>query len=70
MENNLLPAEKQRVSEARKVTWIGFFVNLVLSVGKILAGFWGRSSAMIADGVHSLSDFVTDLIVILSLIHI
>lgn len=41
MENNLLPAEKQRVSEARKVTWIGFFVNLVLSVGKILAGFWG-----------------------------
>lgn len=55
MENNLLPAEKQRVSEARKVTWIGFFVNLVLSVGKILAGFWGRSSAMIADGVHSLS---------------
>ena len=65
MENNLLPAEKQRVSEARKVTWIGFFVNLVLSVGKILAGFWGRSSAMIADGVHSLSDFVTDLIVII-----
>lgn len=54
MENNLLPAEKQRVSEARKVTWIGFFVNLVLSVGKILAGFWGRNSAMIADGVHSL----------------
>ncbi len=32
---------------------------------KIIAGIWGRSSAMIADGIHSLSDFITDFIVII-----
>lgn len=65
----LAPAMKnmessKRVYEAKRVTWIGFFVNLFLSAGKIIAGIVGHSSAMIADGVHSLSDFVTDLIVI------
>lgn len=49
---------------ARHVTWVGFGVNAVLAALKILAGVIGRSSAMIADGVHSLSDFITDLIVI------
>lgn len=49
---------------ARHVTWVGFGVNAVLAALKILAGIFGRSSAMIADGVHSLSDFITDLIVI------
>ncbi len=53
-----------RERKAAQVTWVGFFVNLILSVAKVLAGIWGRSSAMIADGVHSLSDFVTDLIVL------
>jgi len=46
------------------VTLIGSAVNLVLTVGKIIAGFLGRSSAMIADGIHSLSDLVTDIIVL------
>ncbi len=54
-----------RERKAAHVTWVGFFANLILSVAKVLAGIWGRSSAMIADGVHSLSDFVTDLIVLL-----
>lgn len=49
---------------ARHVTWVGFWINACLGVGKILAGIFGRSSAMIADGVHSFSDFVTDIIVI------
>jgi len=53
------------VKEAQKVTWIGFAVNMFLTVIKIAAGFIGKSTAMIADGVHSLSDFVTDLLVIL-----
>ena len=50
---------------ARHVTWVGFWVNAALGLGKILAGVFGRSSAMIADGVHSFSDFVTDIIVII-----
>ena len=56
---------KTRTQKAQQVTWIGAIINVVLSVCKILAGFFGRSSAMIADGIHSLSDLVTDVIVIL-----
>lgn len=56
--------DSQVVSIARRVTWVGFAVNAVLSALKIVAGIVGRSSAMVADGVHSLTDFITDLIVI------
>ena len=52
------------VRKARHVTWVGFWVNAALGIGKIAAGIAGRSGAMIADGVHSLSDFVTDVIVL------
>jgi cation diffusion facilitator family transporter len=47
-----------------KVTWVGFFANLVLSIAKLLAGIFGRSGAMIADAVHSISDFATDVVVV------
>jgi len=60
-------AEKLRIernTEASKVTWLGFWINMVLSIGKILAGVFGRSGAMLADGIHSLSDFITDVIVL------
>ena len=49
-----------------RVTWIGFAVNLVLSAGKLAAGIWGHSAAMVADAIHSVSDFATDLVVLLS----
>ena len=48
-----------------KVTLIGSAGNLLLLVFKFVAGVLGHSSAMIADAVHSLSDFFTDLIVLL-----
>ncbi len=57
--------ETERVKIAQKVTWNGFFVNLALSVAKLLAGIFGNSAAMIADGIHSLSDFATDVVVII-----
>ncbi|GCB33359.1 cation diffusion facilitator family transporter [Bacteroides faecalis] len=47
-----------------KVTIIGSIVNFLLLVFKFVAGFMGHSAAMLADAVHSLSDFVTDLVVI------
>ena len=53
-----------REKEIYKVTIIGSIVNFVLLVFKFLAGFIGHSSAMVADAVHSLSDFVTDIVVI------
>ena len=47
-----------------RITWIGSIVNFLLLIFKFVAGFLGHSSALIADAVHSLSDFVTDIIVI------
>ena len=60
MTSNTTPREK----EICKVTIIGSIVNFVLLVFKFLAGIIGHSAAMVADAVHSLSDFVTDIIVI------
>lgn len=54
----------KRSKTAQRVTWVGFFVNLLLTAIKLLAGIFGKSTAMLADAIHSLSDFVTDLIVI------
>lgn len=56
--------ETYREKQIYKVTIVGFFVNLFLSAGKLIAGLLGNSGAMIADAVHSISDFVTDVIVI------
>ncbi len=53
-----------RMQRSVRVTWKGFFINAILSIAKILAGFFGHSAAMIADGIHSVSDFVTDIIVL------
>ncbi len=46
------------------VTLTGSAMNAVLIVLKFVAGFVGRSSAMVADAVHSLSDFISDVIVL------
>ncbi|MBO7601644.1 MAG: cation transporter [Bacteroidaceae bacterium] len=55
----------ERNKEIYKVTFIGGAVNVVLLLFKFVAGILGNSAAMVADAVHSLSDFVTDIIVIL-----
>ncbi len=52
------------VKIARKVTWVGFWCNAVLGVAKVIGGILGRSGALIADGVHSFSDFVSDILVL------
>lgn len=54
----------ERDKKVYRVTLMGSVVNLSLLVFKFVAGVLGHSAAMIADAVHSLSDFVTDLIVI------
>ena len=54
----------ERSKEIYKVTLIGGVVNVVLLVFKFVAGILGHSAAMVADAIHSLSDFVTDAIVI------
>lgn len=50
-----------------KVSIITIIINIVLSAAKIIAGVIGQSSAMLADGVHTLSDVLTTLVVLLGL---
>lgn len=52
------------VKTIRHVTLVGFWVNAVLMVLKIVFGIVGHSDALVADGIHSLSDFATDAIVL------
>ena len=54
----------ERNKEIYKVTMVGGAVNVVLLLFKFVAGIVGHSAAMVADAVHSLSDFVTDVIVL------
>ncbi|WP_462325411.1 cation diffusion facilitator family transporter [Desulfoplanes sp.] len=51
--------------QVRKITWVGLFVNLGLALFKGVAGYIGASQAVMADGVHSLSDCVTDIAVLI-----
>ena len=54
-----------REKQIFRVTLLGSVANLLLVVFKFIAGIVGHSAAMIADAVHSLSDFITDIIVII-----
>jgi cation diffusion facilitator family transporter len=55
----------ERSKEIYKVTLVGGAVNVILLLFKFVAGIVGHSAAMVADAVHSLSDFVTDVIVLI-----
>jgi len=50
--------------EIKKVTWIGLFVNVILAALKFIVGILGHSQAVVADAVHSVSDMVTDIAVL------
>ena len=56
-------AERQR--KIRNITLWGSFVNILLTGGKISAGVLGKSAAMVADGIHSLSDLMSDIVVLI-----
>ena len=63
--NKMESKTPSREKEIYKVTVVGSVVNFLLLVFKFFAGIAGHSAAMLADAVHSLSDFVTDIIVII-----
>jgi cation diffusion facilitator family transporter len=50
--------------QARKVTLVGALVNIILSVVKVVFGTMFASAALLADGLHSISDLLTDLFVL------
>lgn len=56
-----------RLREADRVTWLSVVINVLLTAAKLAAGILGSSSAMIADAVHSLSDFATDFAVMIGM---
>ncbi len=63
------PDSEARFQATRRVTIVGAVVNLLLAIGKTVLGVLGNSQALVADGVHSLSDLVTDAMVLVASKH-
>lgn len=57
-------AERQQA--ARRSTWVSVLVNVVLTIVQVLTGLWAGSQALVADGLHSLSDLLSDFVVLLA----
>jgi cation diffusion facilitator family transporter len=57
-------SQLETIAMVSRVTWIGLWLNLALAAFKIMAGTAGHSRAVVADGIHSLSDLVTDIVVL------
>jgi cation diffusion facilitator family transporter len=62
--DNLSTKQQARFDAAQKVTWVSVAVNVVLTLLQIVVGWFGRSQALIADGLHSLSDLLADFLVL------
>lgn len=58
------PAHPARFAAARKSTWVSIFINLILTIVQVLAGFFGKSQSLMADGLHSLADLLSDVLVL------
>lgn len=58
------PAHPERFAAARKSTWVSIFINLMLTLLQVTAGYFGRSQSLMADGLHSLSDLLADFLVL------
>ena len=52
---------EKRYDESNKVTILSILLNIGLTIMKILAGVFGNSTAIIADGLHSASDIITSI---------
>ncbi|MHC1598500.1 MAG: cation diffusion facilitator family transporter [Candidatus Methanofastidiosia archaeon] len=59
--------ENDYSSKAMYITYVGSLVNIILTIAKLIAGIFGNSAALVADAMHSLSDLVTDAIVLIGL---
>ncbi|MDR2579574.1 MAG: cation diffusion facilitator family transporter [Fibromonadaceae bacterium] len=60
-----MPLKKDNTAEVRRVTLLGMCVNIVLMVAKFVAGILGNSRALVADAFHSMSDFSTDIAILI-----
>lgn len=58
------PVHPERFAAAQKSTWISIIINLILTLLQIMGGFFAHSQALMADGLHSLSDLLSDALVL------
>ena len=56
----------ERAAAASRSTWVSVVVNVLLTVLQITVGIFAKSQALIADGIHSLSDLVADFVVLVA----
>ncbi|MGB6242785.1 MAG: cation diffusion facilitator family transporter [Castellaniella sp.] len=59
-----LPDTPERQTAARRSTWVSVWVNLLLTAAQLVIGVFAHSQALVADAIHSLSDLVSDGIVL------
>ena len=59
----------QRAAASKRATLASIIVNIFLSIGQVLLGIIGNSQALIADGIHTLSDLSTDALVLYAIWH-
>lgn len=68
-ESEKIDEADYRYQQIKKVTVVGAVVNFFLAFMKIILGYVGQSQVLIADGVHSLADLASDLVVIVAAKH-
>ena len=59
----------ERAAAAQRSTWVSVGVNVVMATLQVVVGVLSKSQALIADGIHSLSDLVSDFVVLLASHH-
>lgn len=68
-QHGLDVSDESRYRASRRVTWVSVVWNLLLTIAQIVIGVIGHSQALVADGMHTLSDFITDFMVLFALKH-
>ena len=58
------PVHPERFAAAQKSTWVSIVINLLLTFFQVVGGFLSHSQALMADGLHSLSDLLSDVLVL------
>ncbi|MDO9011917.1 MAG: cation diffusion facilitator family transporter [Gallionella sp.] len=58
------PTDPERFAAAQKSTWVSIVINVLLTFFQIVGGFFSHSQALMADGLHSLSDLLSDVLVL------
>lgn len=67
MQNRLTTSIEERVTQANRVTWLSVVINVFLTAIKLVVGVVGQSAALVADALHSASDFATDFAVLIGM---